>query len=128
VIANDPGQVYALFKFRRFRLNLLRFLRLPLDIRESALRDVIKARSENLLTHYVMRADNARMFPPIREPARRRFQRSAGQEITAQEAHELRLLGSEYFEASKRVAEAIQTADESLDGNALRSAGREAAL
>jgi hypothetical protein len=59
VIVHDPTSVYDVFKFRRFRLNLIGFLRLPLGVSESTLRDVIKGCSANLLATYVARAERA---------------------------------------------------------------------
>jgi hypothetical protein len=60
VIAHDPGVVYDLFKFRRLRLNILWFLRLPLDISEVALLQAMKACSRSLFAHYIHRAECAR--------------------------------------------------------------------
>jgi hypothetical protein len=62
VITHDPVPIYDVFKFRRFRLNLIGFLRLPLGVREDVLRDVIKGCSVNLLANYLARAErSARM-------------------------------------------------------------------
>jgi hypothetical protein len=61
VIAHDPMPVYDVFKFRRFRLNLIGFLKLPLDIREDALRNAIKGCSVNLLATYLTRAERVRI-------------------------------------------------------------------
>jgi hypothetical protein len=57
VLSHDPTQDYDVFKFRRFRLNLIEFLRLPLGVSENALRDVIKGSSANLLANYMARAE-----------------------------------------------------------------------
>jgi hypothetical protein len=57
VLSHDPTQVYDVFRFRRFRLNVIGFLKLPLSVSEKALRDVIKACSVNLHANYVARAD-----------------------------------------------------------------------
>lgn len=59
VLSHDPTQVYDVFKFRRFRLNIIGFLKLPLGVSEKALRDVIKGCSVNLLANYVARAERA---------------------------------------------------------------------
>jgi len=40
--------------------------------------------------------------------------------ISAEESAEIRLLRAEYFDASKRAAEAIQTGEKDLDGANLR--------
>jgi hypothetical protein len=58
VLRHDPN--YDVFKFRRFRLNLIGFLKLPLGVSESALRDVIKQCSVNLLANYEARAERVR--------------------------------------------------------------------
>jgi hypothetical protein len=57
VITHDPTPVYDVFKFRRFRLNLIGFLKLPLGISEDALPEVIKGCSVNLLANYLARAE-----------------------------------------------------------------------
>ena len=54
-----PPQSYDVFKFRRFRFNLIRFLRLPLDINEGDLRDAIMQCSVNVFAVYVARARRA---------------------------------------------------------------------
>jgi hypothetical protein len=59
VLTHDPAPDYDVFKFRRFRLNLITFLKLPLGISESSLRDAIKGCSVNLLEVYVARAERA---------------------------------------------------------------------
>jgi len=59
VISSAPLQTYDVFKFRRFRLNLIRFLKLPLDVGEQDLRDAIMKCSVNLLANYMGRAECA---------------------------------------------------------------------
>jgi hypothetical protein len=49
------------FKFRRFRLNLISFLRLPLGVSENELRDRLKACSVNLHAGYLARAERSAM-------------------------------------------------------------------
>jgi hypothetical protein len=61
VLAHDPATLIDVFKFRRFRLNLISFLRLPLGVSESDLRDVIKGCSISLYAGYVARAERAVM-------------------------------------------------------------------
>lgn len=61
MLARDRGQIYDIFKFRQFRLNLIGFLRLPLDISERDLREVIKRCSDNLLASYLLRAERTRI-------------------------------------------------------------------
>jgi hypothetical protein len=60
VIAHHSGLAYDLFKFRRLRLNIVGFLRLPLDISESSLLQSMKACSASLFAHYLNRAECAR--------------------------------------------------------------------
>jgi hypothetical protein len=59
VLSQPPSQTYDVFKFRRFRFNLVRFLRLPLDIRETDLRNAIMRCSVNVFADYVARAQRA---------------------------------------------------------------------
>ncbi len=63
VIRPDPTPVYDVFKFRRFRLNLIGFLKLPLGVSEEVLRDVIKECSVNLLKSYLARAERVNSTP-----------------------------------------------------------------
>jgi hypothetical protein len=55
----DRAQVYDAFAFRRFRLNVIGFLRLPLDVSEAALRDVLRQCSSSLLASYLARLERA---------------------------------------------------------------------
>lgn len=50
---------YDVFKFRRFRFNLIQFLRLPLDISERDLRQAVSECSANVFEGYLMRAKRA---------------------------------------------------------------------
>jgi hypothetical protein len=59
VLSSAPVQTYDVFKFRRFRLNLIRFLKLPLDVGEKDLRNAIMQCSVNLLANYMGRAECA---------------------------------------------------------------------
>jgi hypothetical protein len=59
VLAHESAPIYDVFKFRRFRLNVIGFLRLPLGVSESTLRDVIKGSSVNLFAQYMARAERA---------------------------------------------------------------------
>ena len=67
MLAHHSAPVYDVFKFRRFRLNIIGFLKLPLGVNETTLRDVIKGSSINLLAHYLARAERvaAKSAPPI---------------------------------------------------------------
>ena len=55
----DRTQLYDLFAFRRFRLNVIGFLRLPLDVSEAALRDVLRQCSSSLFAGYLARLERA---------------------------------------------------------------------
>ena len=57
--SHTPSPSYDVFKFRRFRFNLIRFLRLPMDIRESDLREAVMECSVNVFAGYVARAERA---------------------------------------------------------------------
>jgi hypothetical protein len=59
VYSHSPSPSYDVFKFRRFRLNLIRFLRLPLNINEPDLREAILECSVNVYADYVIRAKRA---------------------------------------------------------------------
>jgi hypothetical protein len=59
VFSQPPFLAYDVFKFRRFRFNLIRFLHLPLDIKEKDLRLAILQCSVNVLADYVARARRA---------------------------------------------------------------------
>jgi hypothetical protein len=59
VRSQPPSLGYDMFKFRRFRFNLIRFLRLPLDISETDLRNAIMRCSVNVFADYVIRAKRA---------------------------------------------------------------------
>jgi hypothetical protein len=59
VYSQPPSPSYDVFKFRRFRFNLVRFLRLPLDISERDLREAVMECSANVFADYVARAERA---------------------------------------------------------------------
>jgi hypothetical protein len=59
VLSSAPTATYDVFKFRRFRLNLIRFLKLPLDVSEKDLRNAIMQCSVNVLANYMGRAQCA---------------------------------------------------------------------
>jgi hypothetical protein len=59
VYSQSPSPSYDVFKFRRFRFNLVRFLRLPMDISERDLRDAVLECSVNVFADYVIRAKRA---------------------------------------------------------------------
>jgi hypothetical protein len=55
----DHSHADELLAFRQFRRNILGFLRLPLDVSESALRDALNTISPHLLASYKQRAAQA---------------------------------------------------------------------
>lgn len=65
MITRDPMPVYDVFKFRRFRLNLIGFLKLPLGTSEDVLRNVIKGCSVHLLANYLARAERVISKPRV---------------------------------------------------------------
>ena len=68
VAARTRESFDELSTFKRFRLNVIDFLRLPHDVSESALRDAIKLSSLNLLESYKERAARARSKTRLRSP------------------------------------------------------------
>ena len=90
VIAHDPWVVYDLFKFRRLRLNIIGFLRLPFDITEPALLENMRASSSSLIAHYLSRAECARRSWESK-PARPGFPvQEARTDLPAQQARTVR--------------------------------------
>ena len=59
MLTHDSRQAYDIFKFRRFRLNMISFLKLPLNVSEAALRSATGQSSQNLFTSYLLRAERA---------------------------------------------------------------------
>ncbi|HWS62313.1 MAG TPA: hypothetical protein VN325_06135 [Steroidobacteraceae bacterium] len=57
--SDDQKQSDEVLAFRQFRRNVIGFLRLPLDVSESELRDALNAISPNLLAVYKHRATQA---------------------------------------------------------------------
>jgi len=55
----DHSHAEEILAFRQFRRNIIGFLRLPLDVSESALRDALNIISPNLLASYKQRAAQA---------------------------------------------------------------------
>jgi hypothetical protein len=55
----DQDRSSDVLAFRQFRRNVIGFLRLPLDVSESALRDALSTISPTLLTTYKHRAAHA---------------------------------------------------------------------
>ena len=65
MLAHDWVPQTDVFKFRRFRLNLVSFLRLPLGVSEHELRDVIKECSVSLYAAYLARAERSSQEWPV---------------------------------------------------------------
>ena len=59
MLTHDSRQAYDIFKFRRFRLNMISFLKLPLNVSEAALRNATGQSSQNLFASYLLRAERA---------------------------------------------------------------------
>jgi hypothetical protein len=53
----SPNQIREALKFSQFRFKLIEFLKLPLDISERALREVLERTSPNVLRNYLARAE-----------------------------------------------------------------------
>jgi hypothetical protein len=56
----DPEELRKVAEFTQFRLNLISFLRLPLNVSESALCEILTKCSEGLHASYLARAKRAR--------------------------------------------------------------------
>jgi hypothetical protein len=59
MLTQDLTPAYEIFMFRRFRLNLISFLKLPLKVSEAALREALGRSSQNLFAGYLLRAKRA---------------------------------------------------------------------
>ena len=68
----DEGseQIHDVLEFSQFRLKLVEFLKLPLNVSEAALRDMLKATSPNVYRNYLERAKRveAKSGPPTDMP------------------------------------------------------------
>ena len=106
-------------KFRRFRLNVLSFLRLPLDTREAALRQAIGNCSAHLLQEYLWRSQQALPKPTPRPSLP--SPPNAAPKVSADQIREVKVLGAQYYLSSRRAADALRAFDEELDGNVLES-------
>lgn len=64
-LTDDDSEVFDdLVRFRRFRMNVITFLKLPHDVSEDTLRDVIKRSNATLLRTYEDRAQRVRTDRP----------------------------------------------------------------
>ena len=68
-----PLPTYEVSKFKHFRFNLIRFLRLPIDISEGDLRNAIRRCSANVFAEYMSRAQRAVAGAGSRERAPERM-------------------------------------------------------
>jgi hypothetical protein len=53
----NTNQIREALKFSQFRFKLIQFLKLPLDIRESAFREVLERTSGGVCRNYLARAE-----------------------------------------------------------------------
>jgi hypothetical protein len=56
VLEHSSDQIYEVLEFSQFRLKLIEFLKLPLNVSETTLREVIKESSPNVYRNYLARA------------------------------------------------------------------------
>jgi hypothetical protein len=56
VLEHSSDQIHEVLEFSQFRLKLIEFLKLPLNVSETALREVIKGSSPSVYRNYLMRA------------------------------------------------------------------------
>ena len=56
MLDHGPGQIYRVLEFSQFRLKLIEFLKLPLNVSETALREMIKGISPDVYRNYLTRA------------------------------------------------------------------------
>ena len=59
----DSEPIHEVLAFSQFRLKLIEFFKLPLNVSESALREVLKNSSRNVFENYLARAPHARVNP-----------------------------------------------------------------
>jgi hypothetical protein len=75
MIDHGSDQIRRVLEFSQFRLKLIEFLKLPLDVSEPALRETIKGISPNVYRNYLTRAERtetnldatARLPPPLQQ-------------------------------------------------------------
>jgi hypothetical protein len=56
MLDHDSDQNHRVLEFTQFRLKLIEFLKLPLNVSETALREMIKGISPDLYRNYLARA------------------------------------------------------------------------
>jgi hypothetical protein len=57
MLEHGSNQIHRVLEFGQFRLKLIEFLKLPLNISETALREMIKGISPNIYRNYLARAE-----------------------------------------------------------------------
>jgi len=57
MLDHDSDQIHRVLEFSQFRLKLIEFLKLPLNVSETALREMIKGISPNVYRNYLTRAE-----------------------------------------------------------------------
>jgi hypothetical protein len=81
MLTHNSRSAYDIFKFRKFRLNLICFLKLPLNVSEDALHHATIECSRNLFTGYLARKDLAHAGPRHRRSEVRPISLSLGQPL-----------------------------------------------
>jgi hypothetical protein len=57
MLDHGSDQIHRVLEFSQFRLKLIEFLKLPLNVSEAALREKIKGISPNVYRNYLTRAE-----------------------------------------------------------------------
>jgi hypothetical protein len=57
MLDHGPDRTHRVLEFSQFRVKLIEFLKLPLGVSETALRETIKGISPNVYRNYLMRAE-----------------------------------------------------------------------
>jgi len=57
MLDNDSDRIHRVLEFTQFRLKLIEFLKLPHNVNETALREMIKEMSPNVYRNYLRRAE-----------------------------------------------------------------------
>jgi hypothetical protein len=59
MVADQSEYFRAVLQFKRFRLQLIDFFKLPLDVTETTLRVTLRKASQKAFENYLVRADRA---------------------------------------------------------------------
>jgi hypothetical protein len=57
MLDHGSDQIHRVLEFSQFRLKLIEFLKLPLNVSETALRELIRGISPNVYRNYLRRAE-----------------------------------------------------------------------